>query len=286
MKVALVDIDSKIPNLALMKIAAFHKQKGDTVNLVSPEQSWEHDKVYASKIFTWSQVPELPSCAVVGGEDICTSLPPEIDSICPDYSLYGTDYSVGFLTRGCIRRCEWCFVWRREGNIRPAADIEDFLRHDKAVLLDNNVLAHEHGIRQIEKIAQLGIKVDFNQGIDARLIDDTVAKLLAKVKWLEPIRLACDTGEMIPVIQRAVELLRWHNVTPRRYFCYVLCTDDIKGTLERIRFLKGIDVKPFVQPYIPPSGEPANQIQKNVARWANHKADNYNGSVKKKHKLS
>ena len=137
--------------------------------------------------------------------------------------------------------------------------------------IDNNVLAHEWGIRQIEEIAKLKIAVDFNQGLDARLIDDSIARLLAKVRWLHPVRLACDTLEMMEPVRRAVETLRWHNVTPRRYSCYVLAT-DVDDTLKRIRFLKGIDVDPFVQPYIPPSGEPPPKILRDLARWANHRA--------------
>ena len=275
--VGLVDVDSKIPNLALMKLSAYHKAMGDDVSFFDPMFS-KPDKIYASKVFTYTDdykyYPEGIEIIKGGtGYDINGSLPDEIESLCPDYSLYpNLDHSMGFLTRGCPRHCSWCFVPKKEGTIRPAGDIEDFLRHGTAILLDNNVLACEHGIRQIEKIAKLGVKVDFNQGLDARLIDDSVARLLAGVKWLEPVRLACDTREMIPVVHRAVELLRWHNVTPRRYSCYVLLTDDIDDALDRIRFLKGLNVGPFVQPFIPPSGKTAPKIQRQMARWANHRA--------------
>ena len=293
MNIGLIDVDSKIPNLALMKISAYHKARGDQVAFYNPLID-RPDRIYASKVFTYTKDYEYyPADADVvrggTGYSLSFTLLRKVESMCPDYSLYpGMEHSLGFLTRGCPRHCSWCFVPEKEGAIRPASDIEDFLRHDKAVLLDNNVLAHEHGIRQIEKIAELGIKVDFNQGLDARLIDSSVARLLAKVKWLEPVRLACDTKAMIPVIHRAVETLRWHNVTPRRYSCYVLLTEDIEDALERIRFLKGLNVSPFVQPYIPPSGKSASRIQRQLARWADHKAvfnsttwEDYNGKAQK-----
>jgi hypothetical protein len=299
MKVALVDVDrtadpenkiikGNFPNLALMKLSAYHKSKGDEVKLYDPLFD-KPDMAYASKVFTFT--PDLlycPDCEVQkagsgysNNIEISSAfgvntflpymkLPEEMESICPDYGLYGTDYSIGFLTRGCIRRCWWCSVWRREGKIRPAADIEQFLKHGHALLLDNNVLAHEWGIRQIEKIARLGVKVDFNQGLDARLIDNSVAKLLAKVNWWQPVRLACDSSEMMPIVQKAVETLRWHNVTPRRYSCYVLITKDIENAVERIRFLRGLDVDPFGQAFISDTEKP-NKQQKKLARFTNNK---------------
>jgi hypothetical protein len=137
--------------------------------------------------------------------------------------------------------------------------------------MDNNVLASEHGIRQIEKISMSGLRVDFNQGLDARLIDDATARLLSKVKWLKPIRLACDSQAMIPHVQKAVTLLRWHNATPRKYFVYVL-VKDIPDALERVRFLKGLDVEPFAQPYRDfRTNERPTREQWDFAYWVNNK---------------
>ena len=199
-------------------------------------------------------------------------MPDHIEHICPDYSLYNLDYSLGFLTRGCIRKCSFCIVHKKEGHIKAHADIQEFLRHDKAVLMDNNVLACDHGIKQIEKIIRLGVKVDFNQGLDARLIDDSMAKLLSKVKWLSPIRLACDGPEQIKAIQTAVTNLRWHNATPSRYFVYALIRDP-KEALERIKFLKGMDLDCHAQPYRDYDNKIIiTDMQKDIARWVNHKA--------------
>ena len=270
----MIDPDGKMPNLALMKLSTWHKAKGDNVERTMPVLATAYDKVYMSKVFTWSDMPCLPANAEIGGTgcDLHKTLPDEIEKLYPDYSLYKMDYSMGFLTRGCIRKCEFCFVPEKEGKIKPAADIEEFLRHKKAVLLDNNVLAHEHGLKQIEKIGKLGIKVDFNQGLDARLINDDIARLLAKVKWLKPIRLACDSATMMEPVRKAVELLRKHGATPKTYFCYLLVSSDIEDAHERAMFLRGLGVDPFAQPLrTPTNGEPDSETRR-FARWVNHKA--------------
>jgi hypothetical protein len=274
MKVALHDSEKHdYPNLALMKLSAWHKAKGDTVEWFNPLVGG-YDRVYAAKVFTWSRRdPYLPADAICGGtgHDITATLPDEVEHTCPDYSLYGCKESYGFLTRGCIRACEWCFVPRKEGKIRAHADIEEFARHGEVVLMDNNVLAHSHGLDQIEKMSRLGLRVDFNQGLDARLIDDAAARRLGKLKWLHPLRLACDTSAQIESIRKAVTLLRWHNTTPRRFSCYVLIR-DVADALERVRFLKGMDVDPFAQPYRAPDGTEPTREQKGFARWCNQKA--------------
>jgi hypothetical protein len=237
--------------------------------------TWPGDKVYSSKVFTYTDPdPYLPSWAECGGTgiDIGVTLPDAIEHTCPDYSLYGHVYSMGFLTRGCPRKCKWCVVPDKEGDIRAHADIEEFAKHRDVVLLDNNVLAHPHGIKQIEKMATMDLRVDFNQGLDARMIDDGIARRLGKLKWLHPLRLACDHRGQIDSVRKAVEHLRWHNVTPYRYFCYVL-VKDVEDAVERVRMLKGIGVDPFAQPYIDKDGTPPTKEQRQFARWVNHKAE-------------
>lgn len=217
------------------------------------------------------------------GYDEYFSIPPKASSLsdgmedlCPDYSLYpDMDYSTGFLTRGCPNRCPWCIVWRKEGDIHPAADIKDFTRHNKVLLMDNNVLAHDWGVKQIKQITRMDIAVDFNQGLDARLIDDSMAKLLSKVKWCAPVRLACDTVGQMKHVQKAVEALRWYNTKPYKgqYSCYVLVRPgEVDDALQRIRFLKGIGVDPFVQPYQPLEGREILQQERDLARYVDHKA--------------
>jgi len=274
MKIGLHDADcTGYPNLALMKISAHEKSLGNDVCWLSGFNSDVCDVIYSSKVFSYPPAPFIPPEKMVyGGYGYGSSLKlrDDIEHICPDYSIYNCDHSMGFLTRGCPNSCEWCIVPSKEGGIRPHADIEEFVIHKEVVLMDNNVLAHPHGIHQIEKIAGMGIAVDFNQGLDARLIDDSVAKLLGRVKWKEPVRLACDHKSQMSVVQKAVQALRWHNVTPSRYSCYVLVT-DVADAVERVRFLKGLGVDPFAQPYRDREGTPPTDLQKAFARWVNRK---------------
>jgi hypothetical protein len=272
--VGLVDIDNTgFPNLALMKLSSYHKCYGNSVELTFPLFAQNYDKVYASKVFSWTPLPVLPPKAEIGGSgySIDTKLEQKINDLCPDYNLYNIDYSIGFLTRGCYGKCEWCIVPEKEGKLRPEHDIGVFLRHNKAVLLDNNVLAHQFGIDQVRKIVELGIKIDFNQGLDARFIDSSVAGLLARVRWLRPIRLSCDTNGMMGHVKRAVELLRSAGATPSNYSCYVL-VKDIPSALERVEFLRRLKVDPFAQPYRDAEGTQPTEEQRRFARWVNHKA--------------
>ena len=197
MRIGLVDVDGRnFPNLVLMKLSAWHKFRGDTVEFADPVAG-RYDKVYLSKVFT--HTPDCRDeyrCEVIRGgtgyRDYTTTLPEAVEHTCPDYSLYGVGEAYGFLTRGCPNRCPWCVVPYKEGAIRPHADIEEFLAGRKrAVLLDNNVLASAWGLAQIEKIVRLGVRVDFNQGLDARRIarNPELAELLARVRWLRFLRI-------------------------------------------------------------------------------------------------
>lgn len=262
------------PNLALMKLSAWHKAQGDTIEWFRPIEQDTYDKIYSSKVFTFNEEDRnllVPAVKGGTGYGLMESLDESIEHTMPDYSLYGIDYSMGFLTRGCLRSCPWCVVPKKEGKIRKHADLDEFVQHKNVVFLDNNVLAHDHGINSLEKIARMGLSVDFNQGMDARLIDDGIARIMGRIKWLYAVRLACDDVTQMKSIQNAVQHLRWHNVTPRRYFCYVL-VKDIADALERIRFLKGLDLDPFAQPYIAPDGTPPTKEQREFARWVNMKA--------------
>ncbi|MCC8174457.1 MAG: radical SAM protein, partial [Odoribacter sp.] len=201
MKIGLIDVDGHhFPNLALMKLSNYHKQNGDDVEWYNGLE-W-YDRVYMSKVFSFTaddyrviQADEV----VKGGTGYYNYDELFCDSYQPDYTLYpkskwyDTTTSYGFLTRGCIRKCEFCIVPKKEGNLRPYMDIEEVIQHHKkAILLDNNVLASTYGLEQIEKIIKLGIRVDFNQGLDCRLVTNDIAKLLSKVKWISYIRFSCD----------------------------------------------------------------------------------------------
>ena len=280
MNIGLLDIDGhNFPNLALMKISSYHKKQGDIVEWINHFN--HYDIVYQSKVFTFT--PDngfyIDSMSIIKGGtgyDATIKLSDNIDKLQPDYSIYpDTKSAYGFLTRGCPNHCSWCIVPQKEGDIKPYMDIYDILQGRKsAILMDNNVLASDWGIKQIEKISKSSIKIDFNQGLDARIIagDESIAKLLGRIKWLTPLRLACDTESQMSYVEKAVRLLREYNATPKAYFVYVL-VKDINDALIRVEFLRKLKCDPFAQPYIDFSGKnKVTKEQRRFARWVNHKA--------------
>lgn len=236
----------KFPNLALMKISAWHKSQGDTVEWWIPTTYYDH--VYSSKVFDFTpDNPYLPDNTIRGGTGyrdlpIDQKLPPEIDNMYPDYSIYpDCDYAIGYITRGCPNNCRWCIVPKKEGQISPYRSWHDIVRSDtdKLVLMDNNILACDYGIEQLESMIGSGYKIDLNQGMDARLVDDNIAGILARLKWIRFIRFSCDQKSQIEPIRRTIELLGKHGVKPYKIFIYLLVTADIKDVAERVEALKG-----------------------------------------------
>ena len=180
------------PNYALMKISAWHKAQGDTVEWWEPLGSY--GKVYSSKVFDFTpENPYLPPDTIKGGTgySLFTELAPEIDAIFPDYSIYpACDYAIGYITRGCPNHCRWCVVPKKEGNIHPYRTWRDLVRPDtdKLVLMDNNILACQYGIEQLADMAGSGYRIDLNQGMDARLITPEIADILAHLQWIRYLR--------------------------------------------------------------------------------------------------
>lgn len=266
---------NKFPNYALMKISAFHKAQGDDVQWWNPLERF--DKVYSSKVFTFT--PEehmLPEDVIKGGTGygIYEDLPTEIETMSPDYSIYpDCDYAIGFLTRGCIRNCPWCVVPKKEGAIRPYREWREVKRPDSRdiVFMDNNVLACDHGINQMIDMIGQDVRVDFNQGLDARLITPDVADLLARLKWIRFIRMSCDTDAMLDTVLQAVENLGKYGIKPYRIFTYLL-VQDIKSAEYRATRLRDAGVDVFAQPYrdFENKIEPTQEM-KDFARWVNRK---------------
>ena len=276
MKIGLHDSDrTGFPNLALMKLSAYHKAQCDTVEWWIP--MIQYDRVYSSKVFTFTQEePMLPTDTIKGGTGYgkYDALPDDIDSMYPDYTIYpDCQHAIGFLTRGCIRSCPWCVVPKKEGRIRPYSTWQEIKRPDSRdiVFMDNNVLACEHGINQIKEMIGQDVRVDFNQGLDARLITPEVAELLSKLKWIRFIRMSCDTDAMLDVVLRAIHFLEKNGVKPYRVFVYLL-VQDIASAEKRALALRKAGAEVFAQPYrdFEKNIEPTRE-QKAFARWVNRK---------------
>jgi hypothetical protein len=270
------------PNYALMKLSAWHKQTGDSIEWYDPvADPWQtdFDKIYSSKVFTFTEVDHfLPKSAILGGTGygLYNDLPDEIDAMFPDYSIYPyVDYAIGFLTRGCPNKCSWCIVPEKEGEIRAYKTWQQIKRADSRdiVFMDNNVLASQHGLAQIEEIGKQKLRIDFNQGLDARLITPEIGKLLGKCKWNPFVRLACDTKSQMKHIAQAHENLIRGGIAKSKFSCYVLIKDDCEDALDRIMFVERLGINAFCQPYrdFQNNIEPLDW-QKDMARWVNHKA--------------
>ena len=237
----------------------------------------QYDRVYSSKVFTFTpEEPMLPTDTIKGGTGYgkYDALPDDIDSMYPDYTIYpDCQHAIGFLTRGCIRSCPWCVVPKKEGRIRPYSTWQEIKRPDSRdiVFMDNNVLACEHGINQIKDMIGQDVRVDFNQGLDARLITPEVAELLSKLKWIRFIRMSCDTDAMLDVVLRAIHFLEKNGVKPYRVFVYLL-VQDIASAEKRAMALRKAGAEVFAQPYrdFEKKTEPTRE-QKAFARWVNRK---------------
>jgi len=292
MHIALHDSDkTKFPNLALMKLAAHHKTLGDRVSWYTPLLQNQYDKIYSSKVFTYTPVdPYLvqDERLIRGGSgyDMKSVLDVAIEHIFPDYSIYDTEAAYGFLTRGCPNNCPWCIVPSKEGAIRVNTTIHEFWSGQKnCVLLDNNILAHTHGLQQLEEIASLPVRIDCNQGMDARLVTEDIARLLASIKWVK-IRFSCDTSSQMPAIETAVTRVRKYMKKRGNFFICVL-VKDIPDALKRVLFLRELGCDPFAQPYRDFTSDTVpTKEQRHFARWVNHKAifktvswDNYNRGI-------
>ena len=279
MRIGLVAVDghSGFPNLALMRLSAWHRSQGDQV------EWWNglahYDRVYLSKVFTFT--PDVDT--VINADEIVTGgtgykdygvLPPAVEAMPPDYSLYPNfSRAIGFMTRGCSRRCPWCLVPRKEGTVRPAAAWDEIKRPDsrEIVFLDNNVLASDFGLEQIDRMGGERVWVDFNQGLDARLIIPEAARMLARLHWIRFIRLSCDTSDMIPVVEQAAAYLREAGAASSRFWAYVL-VQDMEDAHRRVLALRDMGITPFAQPYWDYDGGEPTPRQKAFARWVNQKS--------------
>jgi len=235
------------PNLALMKLSAWHKTRGDTVFLNFP--LCQPNITYASCVFTWNAKRQAGLDAIMGGSgiDLKAALEPEIEHLMPDYYLYpNTNFSLGFTSRGCIRKCPFCIVPEKEGGIQPWASIYEFWdrRHKKVILLDNNLLACPNWRETLSDLAKEGIETDFNQGLDIRLLDDEKARYLKSIK-AKVLRFAFDDVVYEKAVCKGIELLLKQGISARKLSFYVLTgfnSVSAEDAIERVKILQSYDV--------------------------------------------
>lgn len=236
-----MNIDSIIPNLALKKIEMYHRLRGDTIEF-NPWYEREADRIYVSCVFDWNKQEadywlQNPKALVGGtGSDLDTVLPPEIESLKPKLNM-------GFTTRGCIRNCYFCKVPHKEGKPSIYGDLYDIWdgKSEEITLMDNNILAiPEHFKLVCSQIKKEGLKVDFNQGLDHRLITDELARVALSVKQISVLRFAFDDLAFKPTVLRAIKILNDNGMKPwgSRWYVYVGEKDTAHTVLERLEILR------------------------------------------------
>ena len=283
MRIGLIDVDGhNWPNIALMKISAYHKSIGDHV------EWWDgfsqYDRVYMSRVFddTYSEdKPEPCNAAEIikggTGYGLDNRLPDEIEHIMPDYGLYHwmpQDIAYGFLTRGCPRGCHFCIVAEKEGRgSRKVADLSEFWSGQKKIkLLDPNLLSCPDHMELLEQLVQSGAWVDFTQGLDARLLTEQNIQELNRVKLTE-IHFAWDYMQESDAVLRGLHLYaKLANRRPHGKFGTVYCLTNYDTTMQenlyRIYTLRDMGYDPYVMIYDKPNAPHEVRL---LQRWCNNR---------------
>lgn len=314
MKIAVIDADlisrkrHRFPNLACMKLSGFHKERGDDVVLKLDYDGLEDfDRVYISAVFTSTKVPEsiLKSDHVsYGGTgffyDKAPVLPAEIEHHMPDYHLYDdwvaaqlaaggkraeykyyTDYSIGFLTRGCFRKCAFC-VNRNYDRVQIHSALSEFFDPDRPKLcfLDDNFFGCADWQRIMEEVKATGRPFQFKQGLDERLLTDEKCAALFSGKYDGDYIFAFDNLDDAKVIERKIQLARKYSDAVFKFYCFTgydrsarwdagFWRQDIFDLLQRIEILMRNRCLPYVMRFERYEDSPYRGVYITIARWCN-----------------
>lgn len=287
-KILLIDTDSKIPNIALMKLSAMYKNTGHKVKLLRlnmryypPNKSkivlaHGYGLTCISTVFTPNKglVKVIGSPVIIGGtgESLSVTLSRLAEKQKPDYSIYPEcDYSIGFISRGCPKKCSFCFVPEKEGKLRQVATPVSIIQHKKVMFLDNNFLALQNHKSLLREISSTNAVFQFKQGLDVRLLDEQTASLLAKSRLWGALYFAYDFIEQKKVVEKnllmmALKISKWRI----RVYLYVHPKFSLKGVLHRIKFC----IKNKILPYVMRDLECWQDVNRkdfwvDLAAWAN-----------------
>lgn len=305
MRVGVIDFDSTQVNLAVMKYSAYHKAQGDSV-ILNPTSPSQVDKVYCSVLFSWNRGAALklaelfPNIEFGGtGFDLTTTLPPEVEAMRPDYTIYTADViekrikgimtkarrrmkaeeivnaGIGFTSRGCVRTCPYCVVPKKEGQLHSVGSLADLVnpRSNIVTLLDNNLTADPDCVSKLREAKDRGLVLDITQGVDVRILTPTIAQALAEVKHLRSIHYSWDQTHSEGPVTEGINLLS-KFIKPWKHLCYMLAgyTTAFEEDLYRFRRLSELAVDPYVMIYRGEGGitDPFEQLRlKHFGRWVN-----------------
>ena len=278
MKIGLIDVDShNFPNLCLMKLSAFHKQQGDSVEWYNHEN--RYDIVYQSKVFdeTYSNdIDFIPNAEAVikggTGYGLDNKLPDAAEHIMPDYSLYGIkDTAYGFLTRGCPRHCSFCIVGDKEGlQSKKVCDLSEFWDgQEKIELLDPNLLACKERMDLLGQLIDSRAIVNVNQGFDIRLTNEEIAEALGRMR-VKRIHFAWDNPkeDLTEYFKRFAAAYRRKSSSTKCVYILTNFNSTMEENLHRIYTVRDLGYDPYVMVYDKPN---APKEIKHLQRWVNNK---------------
>jgi hypothetical protein len=278
LRIGLYDIDSKIPNLGLMRLSAFHKAQGDEVELYLRLAHETYDRVYASSIFDFSDKSYVRDDMIIGGTgfDLNKTLPPEVEGFDPDYSLYDYPHNIGFAMRGCRFKCGFCVVPRKEGKAHSTSTIRKLITNKSnsnfIMLLDNDFFGNPNWKDCIEEIKDMNLRVNFSQGLNIRIISEKQAQALASVNFRDAsnnsrvVNFAWDNINDEKTILRGFKRCIEAGLKPRHMQFYVLIGYDstYEEDLHRVETIKKLGSVPYVMPF-----NKSDPYQKKFTHWVN-----------------
>jgi hypothetical protein len=306
MKIGIIDADlldhgTRHPNLALMKISAYHKSIGDTVELIEDYKDTKfYKKIYVSKVFSFTNVPKKifkSKKYVLGGTGLPEYDKPlnlDIEHTKPDYDLYHDyvknriqsgikkenyykdyiNYSIGFVTRGCFRKCDFC-VNKKYDRAVIHSPVDEFLDEDKPYiyLWDDNFLAFSGWRAVLEDLIATNKPFQFRQGLDIRLMTESKAKILSKVKYHGDFIFAFDHIEDAVLIQKKLKIWKKHVRKTTKLYVLVAydSTDiiDIENAFKRIKILMKHGCLPYIMRYEKYKESIHENLYIQLARWCN-----------------
>lgn len=313
-KIAVIDADligrsrHRFPNLACMKLSGWHKGIGDEVTLKTDYEGLEDfDQVYLSKVFTDTEVPEeileMENVSYGGTGfyyDKAPALPEEVEHCMPDYDLYDgwvaeklesggrrndyrfyLDYSIGFLTRGCFRKCQFC-VNQNYDRVQMHSPLEEFLDpgRKKICLLDDNFFGHPKWEGMLDALKKTGKPFQFRQGLDERLLDDRKCAALFSSRYDDSYSFAFDNVADAELVEKKIILARKYTDAKLRFYCFCgfdregkwdrdFWSEDVFSLLKRIEILMRHECLAYVMRFNRYVESPFRGVYVSIARWAN-----------------
>ncbi len=277
--VLLIDVDGRLPNLALMKLSAHFGGNGRTVHLGKRDCFLkEPDEVYASTLFYSPQSERrnerlreyYGDRLTLGGtgQDVSSRLPRPVEALPPDYTLYPElgDRAIGFMTRGCPFACPFCVVTSKEGEPKQVSDLDTLLeggRRNKLILLDDNILSYPDADRFLWEMADRGIRVNFTQTLDLRLVNRERAKLIRGIQCSNTrftrsnYHFSLNHNRNLDLVARKYQLFDFERRDNVEFVCMYGFDTTLEEDVDRFMFLRSLPgAYVFMQKYLPIRGGP------------------------------